>query len=178
MYSEKSYKNYIFWVQVKRVVLIIILSSIGAGIGILIGKTMESLVQISTYNNTIIVVSTVIFFVLSLLFTAGTGKEVQDGYWRIAVLRKLTVIQRELELNNQLLKKTGIPKNNNLSKVQKDTDFIKKDKNKDNKEENENEDEEENQKDMELIAFEETALVPKEKKKKVHKTLKKPEELQ
>ena len=59
--------------------------------------------QVSSYNNTIVIVSTLIFFAISLLLTASTGKEVQDGYWKIAVLRKLTVIQKDLEFNNELL---------------------------------------------------------------------------
>ena len=45
MYSEKSLKNYIFWIQVRRVVVIILLSCMGAGLGILIGKTIESIVR-------------------------------------------------------------------------------------------------------------------------------------
>lgn len=32
MYSEKTFKNYIFWIQVKRVFLIILLSCLGAGL--------------------------------------------------------------------------------------------------------------------------------------------------
>ena len=104
MYSEKTYKNYIFWVQVKRVFLIIVLSCIGADLGVLIWKILERTVKVTSFNNMIIIISTIIFFLISLLLTVGTGKQVQDGYWKIAVLRKLTVIQRNLELNNELLK--------------------------------------------------------------------------
>ena len=120
MYSEKSFKYYIFWVQVKRVVLIIILSCIGAAIGVLIGKILESTIQLTSFNNAIIAVSTIIFFLLSLLLTVGTGEKVQDGYWKIAVLRKLTVIQKNLELNNQLLKNTDKSIRNNLSSITND----------------------------------------------------------
>ena len=103
MYSEKTFKNYIFWIQVKRVVLIILLSCIGAAIGVLISELYESIARTNTYNVAIIVVSTILMFLLSLLFTAGTGKEVQDGYWKVAVLRKLTAIQKLIETNNSLL---------------------------------------------------------------------------
>ena len=105
MYSEKTFKNYIFWIQVKRVVLIILLSCIGAGIGIGIGAVLKGTVNITEYNTIIIIVSTIIFFLLSLIITAGTGKEVQDGYWKIALLRKLTAIQKTLETSNELLAK-------------------------------------------------------------------------
>lgn len=118
MYSEKSFKNYIFWVQVKRVFIIILLSCIGAALGILIGKILESAVQVSKYNNMIIAISTIIFFLISLLLTVGTGEKVQDGYWKIAVLRKLTVIQKNLELNNRLMKTS--PERDNLSSVTTD----------------------------------------------------------
>ena len=118
MYSEKSFKNYIFWVQVKRVFIIILLSCIGAALGILIGKILESAVQVSKYNNMIIAISTIIFFLISLLLTVGTGEKVQDGYWKIAVLRKLTVIQKNLELNNRLMKTS--PERANLSSVTTD----------------------------------------------------------
>ena len=120
MYSEKSFKNYIFWVQVKRVFLIIILSCLGAAIGVLIGKILESALQETAFNNAIIAVSTVIFFLISLLLTVGTGEKVQDGYWKIAVLRKLTVIQKNLEVNNELLKNTDKSIRNNLSSITSD----------------------------------------------------------
>ena len=105
MYSEKTFKNYIFWIQVKRVVLMILLSCIGAGIGVGIGAVLKGTVNITEYNTIIIIVSTIIFFLLSLIITAGTGKEVQDGYWKIALLRKLTAIQKTLETNNELIAK-------------------------------------------------------------------------
>lgn len=103
MYSEKTFKNYIFWIQVKRVVLIILLSCIGSAIGVLVSELYESITKSNTFNVLIIVVSTILMFLLSLLCTAGTGKEVQDGYWKIAVLRKLTAIQKSIETKNALL---------------------------------------------------------------------------
>lgn len=101
MYSEKAYKNYIFWIQVKRVFLIILFTSIGAGIGLLVGKILESTIKFYFTNYIIAGCATFLFF-FSLLITASTGKEVQDGYWKIAVMRKLTVIQKDIEINNEL----------------------------------------------------------------------------
>ena len=127
MYSEKTFKNYIFWIQVKRVFLIILLSCLGAGLGVLIGGILKSTLQTSQYNNIIIVVSTLIFFAISLLLTAGTGKEVQDGYWKIAVLRKLTVIQKDIEINNELMEKGKKPvKDVNLEEILKINEDKKK----------------------------------------------------
>lgn len=120
MYSEKTFKNYIFWIQVKRVVLIILLSCIGAGIGIGIGAVLKGTVNITDYNSLIIAVSTIIFFLLSLIITAGTGKEVQDGYWKIALLRKLTAIQKTLETNNELLAKDDTLKIEAMKKLNRE----------------------------------------------------------
>ena len=103
MYSEKTFKNYIFWIQVKRVVLILLLSCIGAAIGVLVSELCESITKSSTFNVLIIAGSTIVMFLFSLLLTTGTGKEVQDGYWKIAVLRKLTTIQKLIETNNSLV---------------------------------------------------------------------------
>ncbi len=120
MYSEKTFKNYIFWIQVKRVVLIILLSCIGAGIGVGIGAILKGTINVSDYNTLIIIISTIIFFALSLVLTSGTGKEVQDGYWKIAVLRKLTAIQKTLETNNELLAKDDTRKIDAMRKLNRE----------------------------------------------------------
>jgi len=172
MYSEKSYKNYIFWVQVKRIVVILLLSCIGAALGILIGKILESTIKLTSFNNMIIAGSTIVFFLLALLLTVGTAKQVQDGYWRIAVLRKLTVIQKAVEQNNELLKHVNPSVKSQLSSIYEEEKT---------KEEEEFEQEETKTETKALYKFDETALVPQneaqKKKKKFFKSFhKKPEE--
>lgn len=103
MYSEKTFKNYIFWIQVKRIVIILLLTCIGAAIGVLVSELCESITKSNAFNVLIIAGTTVFMFLFSLLLTTSTGKEVQDGYWKIAVLRKLTTIQKLIEANNSLL---------------------------------------------------------------------------
>ena len=118
MYSEKTFKNYIFWIQVKRVVLILLLSCIGAALGVLISELCESITKSNAFNVLIIVGSTIIMFLFSLLLTTGTGKEVQDGYWKIAVLRKLTTIQKLIETNNTLVSnKNGVLNKQDINKL-------------------------------------------------------------
>ena len=79
MYSENSFKNYIFWLQVKRVFLIIVFSIIGAGIGIVISQFITDVLQLLdvSLKPYLIAGSTIIFFLISLLLTTGTGKEIQ-----------------------------------------------------------------------------------------------------
>lgn len=99
MYDENSFKNYIFWLQVKRVFLMILFAVIGAFVGIVLSQFLIDvlLVLAPSYKVVIITISTLLFFGISLLLTAGTGKEVQEGYWKMAVLRKLTVISKKLD---------------------------------------------------------------------------------
>ena len=99
MYDENSFKNYIFWLQVKRVFLMILFALIGAFVGIVLSQFLIDvlLVLAPSYKVVIITISTLLFFGISLLLTAGTGKEVQEGYWKMAVLRKLTVISKKLD---------------------------------------------------------------------------------
>ena len=112
MYDENSFKNYIFWLQVKRVFLMIIFSIIGAFVGILLSQFLVDLLLVidAGYKAIIITGCTLLFFALSLLLTAGTGKEVQEGYWKMAVLRKLTVISKKLDYLENLDKATPAQK--------------------------------------------------------------------
>lgn len=98
MYDENTFKNYIFWLKVKRVFFMIVFSVLGAFVGVAISELIVNILKFEVYlRPTIITISTLLFFTISLLVTAGTGKEVQDGYWKIAVLRKLTVISKKLD---------------------------------------------------------------------------------
>ncbi len=135
MYSEKTFKNYIFWIQVKRFFLMVLFTIIGVAFGLLLGKLLEGTLRLQGYTNTLIIVFALVFFVMSLLLTAGTGKEVQDGYWKIAVLRKLTVIQKLLESSVKIqmkkmnLNSSKITAKQNEQKIK--TKVIENDKDKD-----------------------------------------------
>lgn len=99
MYSENSYKNYIFWLKVKQIFVMILLSVIGCVIGRFIGQYLVEVLLFDVTNLYIsVTVSTLLFFSIAALITSGTSKEVQEAYWRIAVLRKLTVISKKLDV--------------------------------------------------------------------------------
>ena len=123
MYDENSFKNYIFWLQVKRVFLMIIFAVIGAFIGVLLSQFLIDVLLLldAGFKIVIIAISTLLFFGISLLLTAGTGKEVQEGYWKMAVLRKLTVISKKLDyLENIDLEPTTEKKVEVVKKVAKE----------------------------------------------------------
>lgn len=98
MYSENSYKNYIFWLKVRQIVIIIGLSLFGCIVGRYIGSFLVDILMFKTlaYNISVIV-TTLIFLGIALMATANTARDVQDAYWKIAVLRKLTVISKKLD---------------------------------------------------------------------------------
>ena len=97
MYNEKSFENYIFWTKVRRIFLILLFSTIGCLLGIFISDIIQTITINDSYRVIIISISTLSFFTLSLLLTIGTAREVQDGYWKIDVLRKLTVMSKKLD---------------------------------------------------------------------------------
>ena len=99
MYDEKTFSNYIFWLKVKRIVLVILFSIAGAVAGIVISDFIVNILGSNAkYRILITVVSTLIFFAMSLLCTTGTGEKVQEGYWKMAMLRKLTIISKKLDI--------------------------------------------------------------------------------
>ena len=97
MYDENSFKNYIFWLQVRRVFLMILFSMIGCALGVVLSQFLTDVLLMNVSKVLVIAISTILFFAISVLLTVGTGKEIQDGYWKMAVLRKLTVISKKLD---------------------------------------------------------------------------------
>lgn len=98
MYNEKSFKSHIFWMKVKRVFLILVFAMAGALTGVLISDLVINVLFFNLlYRTPIIIVSTLLMISLALLLTAGTGKAVQDAYWKMALLRKVIVISKKLD---------------------------------------------------------------------------------
>ena len=99
MYDENTFQNYIFWLKVKRVFLMIVLSIVGALIGVLLSQFLIDvlLIAVPALRVIMIAASTLLFFGISLLMTINVSKDVQEGYWKMAVLRKLTVISKKLD---------------------------------------------------------------------------------
>ena len=98
MYDEDSYKRYILIVKIKKIFIMIAFCVIGTILGVLVSSyIVDILLFSSNLKPLIITISTLIFLAISLLLTANASKEVQDGYWKIAVLRKLTLISKKLD---------------------------------------------------------------------------------
>ncbi len=133
MYDEDSYRNQIFWIKTKRVFLIILFSIIGCTLGVLIAAYLVDVLLFNLSKSIIITVFTLIFLAISLLLTANTGKTIQDGYWRIAVLRKLTLISKKLDILENLDKLNYLDEIKNFSPnelINKEENISKSKKNK------------------------------------------------
>lgn len=98
MYNENSFLNYITGLKIRRIFFMIIFSIIGAIIGIFLSDFIINVLLFeSWFRIVIIAISTLIFFAISLILTINTTRDIQEGYWKIALLRKLTVISKKLD---------------------------------------------------------------------------------
>lgn len=99
MYDEDEFKSLIFWLKVKRVFILLVLAIIGCVIGFFLSAFLIEVLMMSTKLRVLLIAGcTIVFFVIGLLLTAGTAMKVQETYWRIAVLRKMTLISKKLDV--------------------------------------------------------------------------------
>lgn len=103
MYDEDSFIKHIFWMKVKRVFLLILFSIIGCAIGLV---SSSYLIELLFFPQAIripfIAGATLFFFFITLISTSKITKDIQDGYWKMAVLRKLTLISKKLDALDNL----------------------------------------------------------------------------
>ena len=98
MYDENSMKSHIFWIKFKRIFLLLVLTTIGTALGVVVSDYVVNILLFpEVLRIIIVVVSAVLFLSIALLLTANTGKEIADGYWKIAVYKKLAVISKKLD---------------------------------------------------------------------------------
>lgn len=120
MYNEDSYNHYLTWLKIKRVFFMFFCSIIGCILGVLISSYVVNILMYDSILRIIIItVSTLLFFFISLLSSANTVKQIQNGYWNIAVLRKLTLISEKLDALENLSKLDNLDKLDNLEFLNK-----------------------------------------------------------
>ncbi len=122
MYNEDSYIRHLTLLKIKKVFSMILFSIIGCIIGVLISSFIVTILMYDAILSPIIIaISTLLFFFISLLSTGNTSREIEDGYWRIAVLRKLTLISKKLDSLEKLEKLDNLTNselNNNDNNMQ------------------------------------------------------------
>lgn len=98
MYNEKEFKSHITRLKIRKILYMLIFSILGSALGVVISDYIVDILLFNPILRVIIIsVSTLLFFWFSLLITANTEKDVQDGYWKIAVLKKLEDISEKLD---------------------------------------------------------------------------------
>ncbi len=119
MYNEDSYSKHLTWLKVKRTIFMILFSIIGCIIGVFLSAfIIEVLMCDVIFRPIIITISTLLFFFISLVSTSNTSREVQDGYWKVAVLRKLTLISKKLDALDYLSKVENLDKLDMLNNLE------------------------------------------------------------
>lgn len=115
MYDEDTFSRHIFWMKFRRVFLLIFFSIIGCIIGIFLSAYLIELLFLpENIRIPIIAGTTLLLFFLTLFSTTKINKDIQDGYWKIAVLRKLTLISKKLDALDNLQKLEGLDVLKNL----------------------------------------------------------------
>lgn len=63
MYDESTFQNYIFWLKVKRIFLIVLLTIVGAVVGVVLSQFLVDILLVlsGVFKTIIIVVSTLLF---------------------------------------------------------------------------------------------------------------------
>lgn len=98
MYDEDSFNKHITWMKFKRIFSLIFFSILGCIIGIALSFYLIELLMFSSLIRIpIIAGSTLLLFFITLISTSKISIEIQDSYWKIAVLRKLTLISKKLD---------------------------------------------------------------------------------
>jgi len=128
MYDENSMKSHMFWIKFRRIFLLLVLTFIGTAIGVVISDYVVNILMFHQNFRIIIVsASALIFLSIAMLLTANTGKEIEDGYWKIAVYKKLAIISKKLdnlESNNSNKTSKSENKVNNENIVEKESKTI------------------------------------------------------
>ena len=98
MYKEDSFKRMLFWLKIKRIFFIIFITLAGSVLGgILSSYLVDVLMFYNISKNSIIAISTIVFFVFANFLTTSISQTIQEGYWKMATLRKLTLISKKLD---------------------------------------------------------------------------------
>ncbi|MCR5185539.1 MAG: hypothetical protein K6D97_00265 [Clostridia bacterium] len=98
MFKESSYKHLLFWLKVKRIFFIIFFTLAGSILGgVLSSYLVDVLMFYDISKSNIVLIFALVSFIFASFFTTSISQAIQDGYWKIATLRKLTLISKKLD---------------------------------------------------------------------------------
>ena len=119
MYNEKDFKDHIKHLKARRILYMLIFSIIGSALGVII---IDYIVDILLFNQIwrviIISISTLFFFWVSTVMTSNTEKDVQDGYWKLEVMKNLNSISEKLDNPVEIKKLASVIEGESISEIE------------------------------------------------------------
>jgi len=112
MYDEGTFKRHIIWLKIRRIIIVALFAIFGCLVGFLVSEMIVDTLNFdASLRNIIFIVTTISAFLLGILCTEGSAIAIQDSYWKMAVLRKLTLISIKLDKSSTPIPPEEIGKN-------------------------------------------------------------------
>ncbi len=133
MFKESSYKHLLFWLKVKRIFFIIFFTLVGSILGgVLSSYLVDVLMFYDISKNNIVLIFALVFFTFAIFFTTSISQAIQEGYWKIATLRKLTLMSKKRDSLQKIEQMLTPEIANDIKEAVKDINNINIIENKDN----------------------------------------------
>lgn len=127
MYDEGTFKRHIIWLKIRRIIIVALFAIFGCLVGFLISEMIVDTLNFdASLRNIIFIVTTISAFFLGILCTEGSAIAIQDSYWKMAVLRKLTLISIKLDKSSAPTPPEEIGKSKE-EKIEKSKESLKED---------------------------------------------------
>lgn len=120
MYDEGTFKRHIIWLKVRRIIIVALFAILGCLVGFISSEMIVDTLDFDAkLRNIIFIVTTISGFLFGILCTEGSAIAIQDGYWKMAVLRKLTLISIKLDKSSTPLPPEELEQNKKDEKSKK-----------------------------------------------------------
>ncbi len=119
MYNEKDFKEHIKHLKARRILYMLIFSIIGSALGVIISDYIVDILLFNQIWRVIIIsISTLFFFWVSTVMTSNTEKDVQDGYWKLEVMKNLNSISEKLDNPIEIKKLASVIEGESISEIE------------------------------------------------------------
>lgn len=119
MYNEKDFKDHIKHLKARRILYMLIFSIIGSALGVIISDYIVDILLFNQIWRVIIIsISTLFFFWVSTVMTSNTEKDVQDGYWKLEVMKNLNSISEKLDNPVEIKKLASVIEGESISEIE------------------------------------------------------------
>lgn len=119
MYNEKDFKEHIKHLKARRILYMLIFSIIGSALGVIISDYIVDILLFNQIWRVIIIsISTLFFFWVSTVMTSNTEKDVQDGYWKLEVMKNLNSISEKLDNPVEIKELASVIEGESISEIE------------------------------------------------------------